>query len=102
VRVRFDETTIAPWRGNAPLTPNPRAAALVGPDGERFAADPVGLPALSPPLQPGESRTVELSFLLPEAYRDLRLSLTESEGPFRLLLGHERAPLAGETILALR
>jgi len=105
VRARFDETTIAPWRGNAPLTPNPRAAALVDGRGARFPADPSGIAALSLPLRPGESHTAELAFLVPEAFRvagDLRLSLVESEGPVRLLLGHERAPLAGETFLALR
>lgn len=102
LRSRFDETTISPRRGDAPLTPNPRAASLVDASGRRFAADPAGLVALRAPLRPGESYDTDLVFHVPDGARDLRLSLVESEGPLRVLLGHERALLAGETLLALR
>ena len=101
VRSRFDEKTISPRRGNGPLTPNPRAAALVDAAGRRFGAAPAGVAALLAPLRPGESYATTLAFEVPGDTEGLRLSLVESEGPVRLLLGHERAPLAGETRLAL-
>lgn len=102
LRSRFDEKTIAPWRGNGPLTPNPRDAALVDAGGRRFEAEPGAVAALLAPLRPGESYATDLVFHVPAGAEGLRLSLVESEGPLRLLLGHERAPLAGETLLALR
>ncbi|MGA7990913.1 MAG: hypothetical protein WCC53_05725 [Thermoanaerobaculia bacterium] len=102
LRSHFDEKTTAPWRGNGPLTPNPRSAALVDALGRRFAAEPAGVRALEPPLRPGESYATDLVFHVPAGAESLRLSLVESEAFFRLLLGHERAPFAGETSLALR
>jgi hypothetical protein len=102
LRSRFDENTISPRRGNAPLTPNPRAVALVDSLGRHTAAEPAGVSALLAPLRPGESYTTPLVFHVPDGAEGLRLSLVESEGPLRLLLGHERAPLAGETVLALK
>jgi hypothetical protein len=101
LRSRFDETTISPRRGNAPLTPNPRAVSLVDAGGRRFSAEPAGVAALLASLRPGESYATDLVFHVPDGARGLRLSLVESEGPLRLLLGHERALLAGETLLAL-
>ncbi|MEO8055962.1 MAG: hypothetical protein ABI768_12465 [Acidobacteriota bacterium] len=101
-RARFDETTISARRGNAPLTPNPRAAALVDSGGRRFPVDAAGLAALNAPLTPGSSNTADLVFGVPADAENLRLSLVESEGPVRVLLGHERAPFAGETLLALK
>ncbi len=101
LRSRFDETTISPRRGNAPLTPNPRAVSLADADGRRFSAEPAGVAALLASLRPGESYATDLVFHVPDGAKGLRLSLVESEGPLRLLLGHERALLAGETFLAL-
>ncbi len=102
LRARFDETTISPRRGNGPLRPDLLAAALVDARGRRFAADPAGTDALLAPLRPGESYVAELVFHVPSDAGGLRLSLVGSEDVSRLLLGHERAPLAGETFLALR
>jgi hypothetical protein len=102
LKARFDETTISPRRGNGPLKPDPLAAALVDARERRFAADPAGLAALLAPLRPGESYAADLVFHVPSDAAGLRLSLVGSEGLTRLLLGNERAPLAGETILALR
>lgn len=102
LRSRFDETTISPRRGNGPLTPNTRSAALVDSRGRRFAAEPSGVVALAAALKPGESRATDLVFRVPEGAGDLRLSLVEADNLVRLLLGHERAPFAGETLLALR
>jgi hypothetical protein len=102
LRSRFDETTISPQRGNGLLTPNPRSAALVDARGRRFAAEPSGAAALRAALRPGESYATDLVFRIPEGAGDQRLSLVEADNLVRLLLGHERAPLAGETLLALR
>lgn len=102
LRSHFDEKTTAPWRGNGPLTPNPRAAALVDAAGRRFAAELAGVRALETPLRPAESYTTDLVFHVPAGAEGFRLSLVESEAFFHLLLGHERAPFAGETTLALR
>lgn len=102
LRSRFDETTISPRRGTGPLTPNPRSAALVDARGRRFAAEPAGVAALAAALRPGESYATDLIFRVPEGAGSLRLSLVEAEGLVRLLLGHESAPFAGETLLALR
>jgi hypothetical protein len=102
LRSRFDETTISPRRGNGSLTPNPRSAALVDAQGRRFVAERAGLVALRSPLKPRESYATDVVFHIPEGAGDLRLSLVEADGLVRLLLGHERAPFAGETLLALR
>ncbi|MFI5119473.1 MAG: hypothetical protein ACHQM4_03625 [Thermoanaerobaculia bacterium] len=102
LRSRFDETTIAPRRGNGPLAPDSLAATLVDSRRRRFAADPAGSAALLAPLRPGEAYGADLVFHVPPDAEGLRLSLVASEGVSRLLLGHERAPFAGETLLALR
>jgi hypothetical protein len=60
------------------------------------------LAALAAALRPGESYATDLIFRVPEGAGSLRLSLVEAEGLVRLLLGHESAPFAGETLLALR
>ncbi|HEX7527989.1 MAG TPA: hypothetical protein VF425_02695 [Thermoanaerobaculia bacterium] len=97
---RFDERTISPTRGNAPLTPNPREVVLVDAAGRLFV--PLSRdPALSRALRPGESATAELSFEIPRDATGLRLLVTESDWPTRLLIGHENAPLCGKTYLAL-
>lgn len=102
LRSRFDETTISARRGNESLTPNPRSAALVDRIGRRFSAEPAGVLALAAPLRPGTSYNTDLLFRIPADAEGLRLALVESDAPVRLLLGHERAPFAGETLLALR
>ena len=101
LRARFDETTISPARGNGPLRPDTLAAALVDSRGRRFAAEG-GADALLAPLRPGESYAVDLVFRVPSDAGGLRLSLVGAEDVTRLLIGHERAFLAGETQLALR
>lgn len=102
LRSRFDETTISQRRGNESLTPNPRSAALVDARGRRFVTEPAGVVALKAALKPGKSYATDLVFRIPEGAGNLRLSLVEADGLVRLLLGHERAPFAGETLLALR
>lgn len=102
LRTRFDETTISPRRGNAPLTPNPRRAEFVAGGGLRYPAEPEGVRDLARPLRPGESYLTDLVVRVPRDAGELRLSLVESDWPTRLLLGHENGPAGGETLLALR
>lgn len=101
LRTRFDEKTISPRRGNSPLTPNPRTAELVDAKGRRFAAEATGVGALMQALTPGAAYETDLVFQVPDGAEGVRLSLVESDVPVHLLLGHERAPFAGETFLAL-
>lgn len=97
---RFDERTVSPTRGDAPLTPNPREVVLVDAAGRRFAAQSSDA-ALTRALRPGESVTAELAFEIPRDATGLRLLVTEADWPTRLLIGHENAPLSGKTYLAL-
>ena len=84
VKTRFDEKTIAPWRGNAPLSPSPRELKLVDDQGHEYrpvaqtgsglAAAPGEAP-LRAALRPGESYTTELVFEVPADIHGSRLLL---------------------------
>lgn len=102
LRTRFDETTISSARGNGPLHPNPRRAALADATGRLVAtADAKADAALAKPLRPGESYVTDLVFDVPAGTRGLRLLLVESDWPTRLLIGHENGPLHAKTWFAL-
>ncbi|HEV3252825.1 MAG TPA: hypothetical protein VG033_00350 [Candidatus Acidoferrales bacterium] len=102
VRTRFDENTISPHRGNAPLDPSPRLVTLVDEEGQRYvvsadaeaaltAAHGAGTP-LTQPLRPGESYTTRLVFDLPPGTRNPRLlieSPVEPDWLGRVLIGDE-------------
>ena len=103
VRTRFDENTISPRRGDAPLTPNPRGAAVFDADGKRYevsseaaraleAAGEAGKP-FSTPLRPGESYETVLAFDLPEGAQGPTLLINEADLPTRFIIGHENSPL---------
>lgn len=107
VRTRFDENTVSPRRGDAPLTPNPRAAAVFDGRGRRYepsseaqrvleGSGAAGRP-LSAPLRPGESYTTELVFDLPTDARDPVLLINESDVPTRFIIGHENSLLHKQT-----
>jgi hypothetical protein len=99
----FDESTISPHRGDAPLTPNRRGVALIDSDGKRFPISPEGQTALarlgssSTPLttalRPGQSYTTDLVFDVPKDARGLRLLLTEDDPESMLVIGHENSLL---------
>src|SRR5712691_7825590 len=65
LKTRFDETTIAPWRGNGWLYPNSRVLTLVDERGKKHVPANAALPVLdasqtsgtplTAPLRPGES-----------------------------------------------
>lgn len=107
LKTRFDEETISPRRGDAPLYPNPRSATIRDGEGRAYDASEegrralateggVGMP-LDTPLRPGESYTTELVFDLPADARDPVLLLNESSPETRFIIGHENSPLHGKT-----
>lgn len=111
LRTHFDEKSIGPHRGDSPLEPNPKDLALVDSAGRSYPLDPRLQEALqaargdqtplTKPLRPGEAYITALAFDVPRDASGLRLLITESDWPARLLLAHETGPLHGKAYLAL-
>jgi hypothetical protein len=99
VKVRFDETTISPHRGMAPLTPNSRYVAIVDGRGRRYEAP---TDALHRQLVPGESYATDLVFDLPPDAKDLRLILANHDVETPFIIGHENSFFHGKTTFRLR
>ena len=99
VRTWFDPGTIASFRGNGPLSPNPRVAFLVDAAGRRYGVSAAGTRAyeetrgstvpFSRTLTPGASYETTLVFDAPEGAT--RLFVGDPEGVERLLIGHENS-----------
>ena len=99
VRTWFDPSTIASFRGNGPLSPNPRVAFLVDTAGRRYGISAAGTRAyeeargstvpFSRSLTPGESYETALVFDAPEGAT--RLFVGDPEGIERFLIGHENS-----------
>jgi hypothetical protein len=112
LRTWFDPETIAPFRGDAPLSPGPRTVALIDESGRRYepSAEATsvwqkahgGSTPLSRELRPGESYTTTLVFELPSDARPARLFVGDPPGGVeKALIGHENSPLHGKVYLAL-
>ena len=111
LQTRFDANTIAPWRGDGALSPNPRDAFVRDAEGHAYGVSQAGRRALSTEggvgmpldtsLRPGESYTTELVFELPEGARDPVLLVNESSPETRFIIGHENSPLHGKTEFGL-
>jgi len=97
IKTRFDETTIAPWRGNGLLYPNRRALALVDDQGNTFRPVAQSGTPLTTPLRPGESYTTDVVFTLPANTKPAALLLSEDAWETRFLIGHENSLLHGKT-----
>ena len=107
IKTRFDETTIAPWRGNGLLYPNSRVLTLVDERGNKYSPSTAGQRALdasqsggkplTTPLRPAESYTTEVVFDLPAEVKSPTLLINEGDWPTRLVIGHENSPLHGQT-----
>jgi hypothetical protein len=104
----FDEHSIAPFRGNFPLTPNPRVVRLVDDRGRYYLARPqiaaelrVTSAPLSQPLRPGESYATTFVFDLPANARNPRLLIADLDPVSRLLIDHENSLLHGKIYLSL-
>jgi len=105
----FDEKSIAPFRGNGPLAPNPRVVFLVDDRGcsyqpapQAAAALQVSSTPLTEPLRPGESYLTTFIFDLPADAGSPKLLITDADPVTRLLVDHENSPLHGKIYLSLR
>jgi len=111
LRTWFDPNTIAPWRGDAPLSPNARIVYALDAAGRHSGPSPAGQKAweaahgpatpLTKPLRPGESYITTLVFEAPAGPEGLRLFVGDPPGVEALLIGHENSPLHGKVYLAL-
>lgn len=112
LRTRFDETTISPRRGReAPLWPSPRHVALRDSAGGTHEAMPgveewlarqgIRSTPLSEQLRPGEAYTTTMLFDLPAGVAPARLVVEDAEWVSALLIGSERSPWHGKTLLPL-
>jgi len=106
----FDPSTIAPFRGNSPLSPNPRVVYLVDDSGRRHEPSAEATRTwetkhgpstpLTRELRPGESYTTTFVFEVPDGSRP-RLFLGDPVGVETLLIGHENSPAHGKAYFAL-
>ncbi len=112
IQTWFDPGTIASFRGNGPLTPNPREVFVVDESGRRYGPSPEGMAALerergspstplSRELRPGESYTTTLAFDLPRGIGRPRLFLGDTPGLECLLIDHENSFLHKKVYFAL-
>jgi hypothetical protein len=101
IRTWFDPSTVASFRGNAPLSPNPRIVYLVDGAGRRHPASPEAVAALAKPLRPGESYGTALAFRLSPDAGAPKLFVGDPPGPEALLIGHENSPFHGRIYFGL-
>jgi hypothetical protein len=111
VRSHFDERTIAPWRGNGTLAPDPPTLELVDGDGRSFPVSPAGQKAweaahpqahsLVDPLRPGESYETTWVFETPADAPSVRMFAGWYGFPSYVLIGDEASPRHGKTYFAL-
>ncbi|HEY3202298.1 MAG TPA: hypothetical protein VGL03_01435 [Thermoanaerobaculia bacterium] len=111
VRTWFDPSTIASFRGNAPLTPNPRTVYLVDEAGRRYKPSAAATEAwerrhgrsipLTQELHPGESYTTTFVFETAPGARHFRFFIGDPPGPENLLIGHENSPFHRKVFHAL-
>jgi hypothetical protein len=101
VKTWFDPNTIAPWRGDRPLRPNPRTIRLEDAAGRSYAVSAAAEKAvagdsdarslLARPLRPGESYTTELAFELPGPATEARLLISEDVAEASFIVSHENS-----------
>jgi hypothetical protein len=112
LRTWFDPKTIAPFRGDGPLSPGPRTVYLLDDAGRRYDPSPDATAdwqkahgestPLGRELRPGESYTTTLVFDLPSDVRAVRLYVGDPPGGVeKALIGHENSPMHGKVYLAL-
>ena len=107
IKTRFDETTIASFRGNALLYPNSRVLTLTDERGNKYAPANAAVSAtdatqtsstpLTAPLRPGESYTTEIVFDLPADVKRATLLINEGEFVTHFIIGHENSFWHGKT-----
>lgn len=102
IQTRFDEKTVSPTRGNAPLNPNPRIVYVLDEHGTRYLPSPEGQLALlrsrdpgkpmSTPIRPGETYTTTVVFDLPVDVNNPTLLIQDDHPLTRFIIGHENSP----------
>ena len=107
IKTRFDEKTISPTRGNAPLTPNSRVVTVLNEGGNSYDVSPEGQRALddsegsgttlTTALRPGESYTTDLVFDLPPDIKNPELFMREGAFVTHFIIGHENSFRHGKT-----
>jgi hypothetical protein len=111
LRTHFDERTIAPWRGDRPLAPDPPSLTLIDGNGRQYPVSASGQKAwesvhgrphnMADGLRPGESYESTWVFDVPEEAQSLRM-LAELRGfPNYLLIGDETSLRHSKTYLGL-
>ena len=111
LRSHFDQRTIAPWRGNSPLAPDPPELELVDGSRRSYPLSPTGQRAwetahppahsLGDPLRPDESYETTWVFDVPSGAPSLRLFAGWHGFPSNLLIGDEATPGHRKTYFAL-
>lgn len=112
LRSHFDERTIAPWRGDRPMAPDPPALTLIDGNGRHYPDSANGQIAweaaygkphtMGDGLRPGESYETTWVFDVPEGAQSVRM-LAEMRGfPMYVLIGDETSPGHGKTYLGLQ
>ncbi|MDX6305225.1 MAG: hypothetical protein QOI77_2194 [Blastocatellia bacterium] len=107
IKTRFDESTIAPGRGDSLLYPNSRVLTLMDERGNKYLPSSEAQRVLetaqstskpfTTPLRPGESYTTTLVFDLPAEAKPSTLLINEGEWETHLVIGHENSPLHRKT-----
>jgi hypothetical protein len=113
VKTWFDERSISPHRGDAPLVSGEREVVLLDRAGHAYSPSSEGTAALgriagapgpfSRPLRPGESFTTSFVFDVPQDARDLVLYITVAHPDVftPLIIDHEQSFLHKKVLLAL-
>ena len=111
VRSHFDERTIAPWRGDSPLRPDPPTLTLVDGSGHSYPVSDAGRRAweaahggqhsLFDGLRPGESFETTWVFDVPTDAQRLRMLASWNGFPSYVLIGDEASPKHAKTYFAL-
>jgi len=111
VRSHFDERTIAPWRGDSPLRPDPPMLTLIDGSGHSYPVSAAGQKAwesthgaqhsLADGLRPGESYETTWVFDVPATAASVRLFAGWDGFPSYVLIGDEASPRHAKTYFAL-
>ncbi len=113
LRSHFDERTIAPWRGNGALIPDPPTLEMIDGSGRSFPLSSAGQTAwtkanansfshsLTDPLRPSESYETTWVFDVPFDTPSVRLFAGWHGFPSYVLIGDEDSPGHRKTYFAL-
>ena len=111
LRSHFDERTIAPWRGDSPLKPDPPSLTLIDGNGRQCPVSASGQKAweaahgrphtMGDGLRPGESYETTWVFDVPSDAQSLRMLAQVRGFPTYVMIGDETSTGHHKTFLAL-